>query len=237
MTVRDVEQASHRIADAKGDKNYCISNSWLAQLENGISAPNIWTSFSLCAIYRVTLRDFLLLYNVDIDEIEKYTFVANPHLTSLQPNMKDNGRPAPAANDGRLPPASGLMPADDSQHVIYGYIGLTDYTMYPLIRPGAVVEIDTSQNKLQANSWHNEFERPIFFIELRDGYACGWCEVQGNQLLIIPHHSSPATIRRFIYPREAEIVGRVVSYNTRCVDPGPNVRQSQKPLELKKIST
>jgi hypothetical protein len=56
-------------------------------------------------------------------------------------------------------------------------------------------------------------------VELREGYACGWCELQGNQLLIIPHHSSPASVRRFTFPREAEIVGRVVSYYTRCVDP------------------
>ena len=204
VTVRDVEQASRRIAEAKGDKNYCVSNSWLAQLENGISAPNIWTIFSLCAIYRVTIRDFLQIYNVDIDEIEKYTFIANPHLTLLRPNEHDNERLAPLPRH--------------KQHTIYGQIGLTDHTMHPLIRPGAMVEIDTTQKKVPINSWHNEFERPIFFIELRDGYAFGWCEVQGNQLLIIPHHSSGATIRRFAYPRDAEIVGRIVSYNTRCVD-------------------
>jgi transcriptional regulator with XRE-family HTH domain len=227
VTVRDVEQASRRIAEAKGDKNYCVSNSWLAQLENGISAPNIWTIFSLCAIYRVTIRDFLQLYNVDIDEIEKYTFIANPHLTLLHPK-RDNERLAPPAHHDELRPSSSLMRAEDKQHVVYGYIGLADYTMYPLIRPGAVVEIDTTQNKLHPNPWHNEFERPIFFIELRDGYACGWCELQGNQLLIVPHHSSPATIRRFIYPRDAEIVGRVVSYNTRCVDSAPEIGKATK---------
>ena len=90
--------------------------------------------------------------------------------------------------------------------------------MYPLIRPGSLLQIDPHQNRLQTASWHNEFERPIYFVELREGYACGWCELQGNQLLIIPHHSSPASVRRFTFPREAEIVGRVVSYYTRCVD-------------------
>jgi len=218
VTVREVEQASRRIAEAKGDKNYCISNSWLAQLENGISAPNIWTIFSLCAIYRVSIREFLRLYNVDVDEIEKYASIANPHLTLLQPDRDDNSAPAQA---DELPTSSTVVRSENKQHVIYGYIGLADYTMYPLIRPGAMVEIDTTQDKLQANSWHNEFERPIYFIELRDGYACGWCELQSNQLLIIPHPSSSATIRRFLYPREAEIVGRVVSYTTRCVDSTP----------------
>ena len=90
--------------------------------------------------------------------------------------------------------------------------------MYPLIRPGALLEIDTSQNKLQTASGLNEFDRPIYFVELRDGYACGRCELQGNQLLIIPHQSSPASVRPFTYPRDAGIFGRVVAYYTRCVD-------------------
>jgi len=91
-------------------------------------------------------------------------------------------------------------------------------TMYPMIRPGALLKIDTSQSKLAMNGWRNEYERPVYFVELRGGYACGWCELQGNQLLIIPHPSSPASVRRFTYPREAEIVGRVVGYSTNCVD-------------------
>ena len=90
LTVRDVEQASHRIAEAKGDKNYCISNSWLAQLENGISAPKIWTIFSLSAIYRVSFQYLLRLYDVDVNEIEKYTLIANPHLTLLHPDENQN---------------------------------------------------------------------------------------------------------------------------------------------------
>lgn len=222
VTVREVEKASRRIADAKGDTNYFVSNSWLAQLENGVSAPNIWTVFSLCAIYRVSIRDLLLVYNLDINETEKYAFIANPHLTLLHPNGHDNAAVGPSASDKR--------------HTLYGQIGLSDFTMYPMIRPGSVVEIDTRQYKLQGNSWHNEFERPIYFIELRDEYACGWCEVQGNQLLIVPHHSSPASIRRFNYPRDAEIVGRVISYKTPCIDSAPESGNTQTSLTFKKAS-
>jgi hypothetical protein len=100
--------------------------------------------------------------------------------------------------------------------IIYGHLGSSDLTMYPMIRPGALLKVDTNQSKLTAGTWRNEYERPIFFIELRDAYACGWCELQGNHLLIIPHYSSPASVRRFTYPREAEIVGRVVGYSTQC---------------------
>ena len=51
ITVREVEQASRRIAEAKGDKRFRISNGWLAQLENGMSEPSICKLFSLSVIY------------------------------------------------------------------------------------------------------------------------------------------------------------------------------------------
>jgi transcriptional regulator with XRE-family HTH domain len=238
ITVREVEQASRRIADVKGDKRFQISNGWLAQLENGVSEPSIRKLFSLSVIYHVKMSELLRLYNVDVENQEKYESVANPHLTQLLSNGSATGVwPEPAVSS----PATGLVPGaspqfrspaiSDQGHgngsanggsgkskLIYGYVGSSDLTMYPLIRPGSLLQIDTSQNKLQTAAWHNEFERPIYFVELRDAYACGWCELQRDQLLIIPHHSSPASVRRFTYLREAEIVGRVVGYYTSSVD-------------------
>jgi hypothetical protein len=57
----------------------------------------------------------------------------------------------------------------------YGFIGTNDYTMYPLIRPGSFVQIQSDLNRVQQGAWRTEFDRPIYFIELRDGYACSWC--------------------------------------------------------------
>lgn len=227
LTVRQVEQASGRIAHAKADKRFRISNGWLAQLENGIADPSIYKLFTLSVVYHADFRDLARLYNVDIDEIRNYEAIANPHLTQLRPEIQFQNQAAVEPSCSAARNSTNLMPqqtsrngseARNGRNIGYGYVGLADYTMYPLIRPGALVEIDTSQNKFQAGSRHNEFERPIYFIELRDGYACSWCELQGSQLLIIPHHLSPSTIRSFAYPRDAEIVGRVVGYNTRCID-------------------
>src|SRR5882757_7561388 len=47
------------------------------------------------------------------------------------------------------------------------------------------------------------------FPELRDGYACGWCELKKDILTVLPHPNSGAESRHFHYPQEAEIVGRV----------------------------
>ena len=223
ITVREVEQASRRIAEAKGDKQFYISNGWLARLENDDSEPSMWKLFSLSVIYHADLLYLLRLYNIDVDEKEKYELVVDPYVTQLIPRSSNgNGSCeisfAPNSSSTGLNIPHSANADDCARHIIYGHLGLADFTMYPMIRPGALLKIDTSQNKLVTSAWNNEYERPIYFIELRGAYACGWCELQGNQLLIIPHHSPFASVRRFSYLREAEIVGRVVSYSTNCVD-------------------
>lgn len=228
ITVREVEHASRRIADVKGDRRFCISNGWLSQLENGASESSIHKLFSLSVIYRVSFLDLVRLYNVDVDEKEKYERVADPYLTQLVSDDGDELLQPACAADNCVELATKIVPASDaSRHstIVYGHLGLTDFTMYPMIRPGALLRIDTKQTRISSGEWSNEYERPIFFIELRAAYACGWCELQANQLFIVPHHSSPASVRRFTYPREAEIVGRVISYSTPCVDQEVNSKE------------
>lgn len=241
VTVRDVEHASRRIAEAKGDKRFCISNGWLAQLENGVSEPSICKLFSLSVIYQAKFLDLVRLYNVDVDQKEKYQPVANPHLTQLITDRDQfAGNPSTEQSTSLTPHLQAVSTGIGALagNIIHGHLGSADFTMYPMIRPGALLKIDTTQNKFMAIAWRNEYERPIFFIELRDEYACGWCELQGNQLLIIPHHSSPASVRRFTYPREAEIVGRVVSYSTPCIDPESQteVVQRRKVMQARNFS-
>jgi transcriptional regulator with XRE-family HTH domain len=233
LTARQVEEASRRIAATKQDKRFAISNGWLTQLEKGVSEPSICKIFSLSAIYQVDFLELIRLYDVDIDEVHQYQQVANASVTQLLSDEVTNNN----AFKENLPcllrqrPTS-LLPArlishntrrtsqrnNSGRSICYGYIGLNDLTMHPMIRPGSLVRIDTTQTKLQTVAQHNEYERPIYFVELRNAYACGWCELDRSELLIVPHHSSPSRIRRFSYIRDAEIVGRVVSFETRCVD-------------------
>jgi hypothetical protein len=236
ITVREVELESRRIAEAKSDKRFYISHTRLTQLENDpLSDPGIWKLFSLSSIYQVKITDLMrLCHNVDVEEIDKYNLIAFPNKTRSLSEVPNAYRTielleslAKDPDKNTLLPGKVLsgddrpdvpIPDPDSQYISYGYIGLDDFTMYPLIRPGSFVQIDTRQNKLRLIAWRNEYERPIYFIELRDAYACGWCELQGNQLLLIPHMLSHVSIRRFSYPKEAEIVGRVTAFDTHCVD-------------------
>src|SRR6202021_3209813 len=58
----------------------------------------------------------------------------------------------------------GFLQHLDLRKSVYGYIGLEDYMLYPLIRPGSLVEIDPTKRKISTGSWRTEFERPIYFI-------------------------------------------------------------------------
>lgn len=86
----------------------------------------------------------------------------------------------------------GEMPLFLVQHagvrdVLYGYVGTEDYTLAPLIRPGAFVQIDPHQNKVVKNAGPSEYDRPVYFVELRDNrYACSWCDYEGSRLLLVP---------------------------------------------------
>jgi hypothetical protein len=91
-------------------------------------------------------------------------------------------------------------------------------TLFPLIRPGSFVEIDAHQKRVEWTNWANEFERPIYFIELRDEYACSWCEVRDGQLLLVPYPRSGNQVRPVRYPGDAGIVGRVTAVSMRIAE-------------------
>jgi hypothetical protein len=59
----------------------------------------------------------------------------------------------------------------------------------------------------------------MYFVEVRDGYRCGWFHQEGSRLVMQPHplsHCMPETWR---VPEEAEIVGRVTGVATRLNGP------------------
>ncbi len=237
ITTREVEEHSRLIAEAEGNEEFYVSNAWLTQIENKQSVPSIYKLYSLSVIYRTNFYDLLRLFGVDLDKTGKYQLITplqKTHLTTLEVYDQDRAVSFPVRFDrgfspdktnllSRMVEVWGEVPISliqhlDIRHCQYGYIGLDDYTLYPLLRPGSFVQIDVRLNRVQAPPSRTEFDRPIYFIELRDGYACSWCELQGSQLTLIPHPLSPCTIRQFGYSTEAEIVGRVTGVAMRLVN-------------------
>jgi len=98
--------------------------------------------------------------------------------------------------------------------------------MFPIIRPGSIVQIDQNQRKVVQSEWEDEDDRPIYFVELRGEYICSWCEMRDGYLSAVPHPKSKCQVRRFAYPREAKIVGRVVGVTMRLVESESKLKRS-----------
>lgn len=238
MTTRDVADLSQRIVDSEGNEEFHISNAWLTEIENSESIPSIYKLYSLSVVYHVKFADLLQLFGVDVQRINKLqTEISHPHthLTSVEvfdqtgtvtfPIRFDRGFDRGKTNLlSRMVEIWGEVPIAviqhlDVRHSMYGYIGLEDRTLYPLLRPGSFVQINPNVKKILPGRWQTEYDRPIYFVELRDGYVCSWCELQGSQLILIPHTLSSCPIRQFKYESEAEIVGRVIGLAMRIVPP------------------
>jgi hypothetical protein len=90
----------------------------------------------------------------------------------------------------------------------YGLIGLEDWSMYPVLRPGSLVLIDDTKRRIAADGWTNEMDRPIYFLEHRGGYRCGWCTPCDDQILVQPHPSSQQKPGWYVFG-EIDVIGQV----------------------------
>jgi transcriptional regulator with XRE-family HTH domain len=236
ITTREVKEYSRRIATAQANPEFYISNAWLTQVETTDSVPSIYKLYSLSVIYRIKFVELLLLFGIDLERISSYQLampLPKTHLTNLEVYDRDRTVTFPVRFDPGFTPDKttlisrivelwGEIPTSliqhlDIQHHQYGFVGLQDYTLHPLVPPGSLVQIDDRMNRVTTSTWTTEFDRPIYFVELRDGYACSWCELKENQLNLVPHPLSPCRIRTFAYLTEAEIVGRVTAIAMRIV--------------------
>ncbi len=238
ITTRDVEEFSRAIAEDRHNEEFYISNAWLTQLENKNSIPSIYKLYSLSVVYRTRFPDLLKVFGIDLNDTPKYQLalpLEKTHLVSFEEPEQAQAVTFPVRFDksfslestglisrmvevwGEVPVA--MLQRLDVRNCQYGYIGTDDFTMFPLLRPGSFVQIESNPTRLPSSQWRSEFDRPVYFTELREGYACSWCEMRGSQLTLIPHPMSGCTIRQFAYPAEAEIVGQVTGVAMRLVPP------------------
>ena len=232
LTYRDVEHASGVIAGAKLNPEFSISISRLAEVENRGALPTIYRIYSLSVIYRLTYTEILGWYGLDLSEMmadqEKFQPERVCRKTHLLGVSTDDGQQVtiPVRLDPglnlrntsyltRMIEAWGKVPLTmldrlNLQDYRYGYVGLEDWMMYPLIPPGSLLQIDVQRRGVESGAWRNEFERPVYFIEHHSGYACSWCSRVERSLVLQPHPLSPCAPQVFAYPQEAGIVGQVV---------------------------
>lgn len=241
LTLRKVEALSKRLASEKQNQDFFISRGWLNNVENGSYTPSIFKLYALGAIYRTHWSNIFLFFGLNLSDFGRDQAKFAPPKTQLVTDFEENGVESldvPLGSQGnlkldqtnllsRLSEIWGTVPIRALQHLdlkhgSYGVIGATDFTMYPLLRPGSIVQIDENQRKPSLVKWKNEHDRPIYFIELRGGFICSWCEIRDGMLLALPYPNPKSEVRRFAYPREAEIVGRVTNVTAmQLVGPQP----------------
>jgi transcriptional regulator with XRE-family HTH domain len=240
LGVRDVQEASALIAAGEKNHEFYLSAARLSQIENDNSVPSVFKLFSISAIYGVDFIDLLKRYGITPDRVHHYrdcVKVQATHPVTMEVHSLDTTVTLPVRLDpsfrwdttqllnrvvaqwGQVPAV--LLQALNPRNQMYGYIGLSDYTMYPILRPGALVMIDGNRRRVMQTGWANEAERPIYFIELHDGYRCAWCQIDQSRLTLIPHPMSPMAAESFRYPDDAEVAGQVVGVAMRIVPAGP----------------
>ncbi len=233
--MRDVELASDRIAKRFENEEFSIPPSRLSDIETKGVIPSIFRLYSFAAIYRRDYRELLSFYGLELDGISADIGFGHPpksHISEVLSNLTqvkiptrlDPGFSLQKTTDlgraieqwGIVPMAHLAMLADG--RYTYGYIGAEDFTMYPLLPPGSFVQVDETKSKVGDGQWRSEYERPIYFVEMRDGYTCCWCSVKGTSIVLQPHPLSPVPVRVLKFPQEAEVLGQVIGVALRLGD-------------------
>jgi len=250
LTMREVESASSRIAERHGNDEFAVSPSRLSDIETKGLVPSIFRLYSLAIVYRCDLRELLTWYGIDLSlsaadlhlNLPPRSHVAETlqgaPTVSIPLRLDPAFDPRRSANLSRMVEQWGLVPLAclanlSRDKYIYGYVGSEDFTMYPLLPPGTFLQVDEARNKIEQGMWRSELERPIYFVETREGYTCCWCSVKGEQITLQSHPLSPVPARVLRHPQEAEVVGQVVGIalklgEWRPVEPLPEPKPDSK---------
>jgi transcriptional regulator with XRE-family HTH domain len=231
LTMRDIETASERIARKRSNEEYLIPISRLSDFETKGVIPSIYRLYALAVIYRCDFKELLAWFGVDLNAPVSDLELATPprshvskalirHEQVHMPVRMDPGfDPRKTLNFGRMIEQWGTVPLAyleqfSKVEFTYGFIGSEDLTMYPLLLPGSFIQIDESRNKVTEGGWRSEYERPIYFVETRDGYFCCWCTLGRDDIILQPHPLSPIA-PRVLKQSQAEIVGQVIGVAMR----------------------
>jgi transcriptional regulator with XRE-family HTH domain len=233
LKYRDVEQASQHIAARRGSDEFLVGLSRLADIENKGTVPSIFRLYSLCAIYRLDFEEVLQWFGVDLNNLlidAAGVSLSSTHVFDISPDdVKSVSIPADLAAGFEFKRTTflpqllrkwtkvplHLLQSLDTKSYRYGFIGSDDWSMHPVLPPGCFIQIDQERNRIVNEGWSHESERPIYFVEHRRGYCCGWCTQVDGLLIVQPHSSSQEQPKLFRVPGEAEVVGQVVAVAKR----------------------
>ena len=231
LTYRDVERLSFELAARRGRPDFILHLSRLADIENRNVVPSLHKLYTLAVIYHLNPQELFAWYDVPIEGcFEDGVNFPSPQTHRMAPpsSLRVPLRFDPAFDPRRTDFLSrmverwghfeGALTNGNGRHC-YGFVGLDDRRMVPLLRPGSIVLVDTNLRRMVDDSWTTEHDRPMYFVDVRSGYRCGWFHQESSRLVMQPHPLSRCIQEVWRVPEEAEIVGRVVGVVTRLNEP------------------
>ena len=233
LRYRDVEEASQQIARHRGNQEFTVGLSRLADIENRGTVPSLYRLYSLCVIYGLKFEIVLGWFGIDLNELGlDAARLSLRHTRIIDFSSADSVLPeAPLELHreldlnktiylnphirqwGKLPLS--ILGGLNLRQYRYAFIGAEDWFMYPLLPPGSFVQIDETDRRLSADAPTQEHERPVYLIEHRQGFRCGWCTETNGYLIVQPHPDSNMRPELYRYPGEIDLIGRVIGVAKR----------------------
>lgn len=222
LTFRGVECASYQVASIHGSTDFIIHISRLAAIENHGVIPSLHKMYAFAVIYHLDPLEISNSYGVPLGQhfTDSTAFAApRTHMAAPPQSLRLPMKFDPAFDPRRTDLLNRMVEAwkdmegvlfKKHDHCLYGYIGSEDRMMEPMLLPGTVVLIDPTKRQIGMSAWKNEFERPVYFVDLREEYRCSWCVQETKTLILQPHSLSPCAPKIFRFPDEADVVGQVV---------------------------
>jgi transcriptional regulator with XRE-family HTH domain len=225
LTYRDVVEASQKIAMRRNSPEFAVALSRLADIENKGTLPTIHRIYTLCAIYRLDWKEVFRWYGVPLELLPADAIQIRHAATHVVQFPADGTVNVPQVLDreidlhkttflsymvrkwGKMP--LGFLAGQEQKHLHYGFVGLGDWTMYPLLLPGSLVLIDQNRRKIAVDGWTSELDRPIYFLEHREGCRVGWCAPLSGRLLLEPHPGAQQAPTLYEY-KDIDVVGQVI---------------------------
>lgn len=234
LSLRQVESLTVALAKRYGDASRKVSASWIGRLEREQHSIPHKTFETLKEIYGVSDEELTDEY-ISAAEASRALHAHLPELpASILKALTD------PAVDHLLPPESWLAyfpettllpsPATSTSEEshperkrrrpdrLYGVLGANDLTLLGVVHPGAVLEIDHTVRTIDTSRvYHSVIERPIYFLRSRDGFHCGWCQLdqQDEHLTLFPSSLTKLSQRSWRYRGDIEVVGLVTRVLTR----------------------
>lgn len=218
LTLNDLADRTARIAKECGRDYYGTSGSWLGRVERGQ--------------HELTVSKFLVVSKALLQPPERLLEEWHPEIYAVpwteRPKPKDTLLVDGGALDDytrtlipddfvnqKIPENTTLQHMDHGQfpsHYRRAILGKSDLSLYPYVKPGSAVLINTQRRKIVGrNGWSTEYDRPIYLLYTHAGYRCGWCDLDqsGLWLSLAPHALSPHPAERWRYKTEVDVIGTV----------------------------